>query len=323
MVEPGTAAIATLAAIAGISGYGATKVNKTQDVVVEEKVQERIALTEQRLKSTQEALQAVEAAKAKQDAQLAAIRKELELLHSAKDSTEQPKQKNMFLSRFFPSATPQQTPVFAGPGDVTPEILPEPVEAIIQEPKKKNTVVSRFFPVVPPRLKPVFSGPKDVMPEIVSEPASIVSEPPTDTFPSEPVEITSSAAPPLESLPEQKRELPADLEERRALFTQRVSRKMAPAISLKDRLNEASKQAQQDVVPFANLASSSARVPRASERLPPMPPASTRRRQFAKVPTPYLNQGEAKRGGSQDMRKKKLRTRRGGKQKNVRRTRSR
>ena len=297
MVEPGTAAIATLAAIAGISGYGATKVNKTQDVVVEEKVQERIALTEQRLKSTQEALQAVEAAKAKQDVQLAAIRKELEMLHSAKDSTEQPKQKNMFLSRFFPSATPQQTPVFAGPGDVSPEIVSEPT-SVVSEPA------------------PIVSEPAPV----VSEPAPVVSEPPTDTFPSEPVEITS---PPLEPLPEQKRELPADLEERRALFTQKLSRKVAPAISLKDRLNEASKQAQQDVVPFANLPSSSARVPRASERLPPMPPASTRRRQFTKVPTPYLNQGEAKRGGSQHMRKKKLRTRRGGKQKNVRRTRSR
>ena len=127
MVEPGTAAIATLATIAGVSGYGAMKVNKNQDVVVEQKVQERIALTEERLKATQEALQAVESAKAKQDAQLAAIQKELEMLRNAKASIEQqPKKKNLFVSRFFPTSEPTFTPAFAAPGDVTPDIAPEP-----------------------------------------------------------------------------------------------------------------------------------------------------------------------------------------------------
>jgi hypothetical protein len=88
-MDPGTAAIAVLSTVTGVAGYGAMKVNKDQDVVIEQKVQERIAQTEERLKHTQEALKTVEDMKAKQDAELAAIKRELELLQNAKASFEQ------------------------------------------------------------------------------------------------------------------------------------------------------------------------------------------------------------------------------------------
>ena len=128
MVEPGTAAIATLAAVAGVSGYGAMKVNSSQDVVIEQKVHERIAQTEERLKQTQEALQAVEAIKAKQDAQLAAIQKELEILRSAKANVEQGTKPSMFKNPFtfrtapVPPAPEPQVP----PPPPAPEPAPEP-----------------------------------------------------------------------------------------------------------------------------------------------------------------------------------------------------
>jgi hypothetical protein len=180
MVEPGTAAIATLAAVAGVSGYGAMKVNSNQDLVIEQKVQERIAQTEERLKQTQEALQAVEAVKSKQDVQLADIQKELELLRSAKANIEREKQpsmfKNPFTSRFSPTAPPPEPPKEPEPAPAPeppkePEPAPEPPKA--PEPKRRNffrgkkKFVPKPVPEPPKAPEPVPEPPKAPEPEAV------------------------------------------------------------------------------------------------------------------------------------------------------------
>lgn len=129
-MDPGTAAIATLATVVGVSGYGAMKVNSNQDVVIEQKVQERIAQSEERLKATQEALQSIEAVKLKQDQQLAAIEKELTLLRN---------QKAQFESTPAPTPTPEPTP------QPTPEPTPEPTPTVPPVASLPKNFTSRFF----------------------------------------------------------------------------------------------------------------------------------------------------------------------------------
>ena len=162
-MEPGTAALATLATLAGVSGYGAMKVNSNQDVVIEQMVQERIAQTEERLKATQEALEAVEQIKAKQDAQLIAIQKELDLLRSAKDTMEGSKDSKgstgstgpsrFFSSRFFPGS--QKPPVPEATPEPTPEPVPEPIPEATPEPIPEPTPEPSPEPTPEPVPEPV------------------------------------------------------------------------------------------------------------------------------------------------------------------------
>ena len=286
MVEPGTAAIATLATLAGVSGYGAMKLNSNQDVVIEQKVQDRIAATQERLKE-------VEAAKAKQDAELAALQKELEMLRQGKTTLEQtPAKKNSFMSHFFPTAKPERefTPAFAAPGDVTTEIVPEPV---VPAPEP---VLPTSEPVVP-APEPVVPTPEPVVPAPEPVPESVV---PGVNFPPEP-----------KSQGESKTE-----ETDRVQFAPTVSRslpKVQPPVTGIDFTIESPGLGSTPTPPPYRLEPSlespvkalTATVPQANRKLPPTPPLSTRRRKTA------------------GLRKKKLRTRRGGKQKNVGRTRSR
>ena len=326
MVEPGTAAIATLATIAGVSGYGAMKVNKDQDVVIEQKVHERIAQTEERLKQTQEALQAVEAIKSKQDAQLADIQRELDTLRAAKSAhaahatlqqRKAPERRSLFASRFTPvvpepgmSQPPQPEPPTVTTDDITfEEPVPEPVvvppvpEPVVVPPAPAPEPV-----VVPPAPVP---APEPVVVPPVPEPVpapAVPTEP--DTFP----EPRSQTAP--EERVAFEPSAPRSLAERLRIAQEQAAKLKEDGLTTKgflSRLETAKKDAVQEVKDFAESTPLTARVPRALQR-PPLPPIrATRRNRNVKelgVPPPI-----PRRKGGQTLRKKKLRTRRGGKQK--------
>ncbi len=168
-------------------------------------------------------------------------------------------------------------------------------------------------PVVVPGI-PVSEPVAPVEPVPVPEPVAPVEPVPvTDSFPPEPVEVGApepvlKELPPLEpeEIPEKKRELPEDPEERRAYFTEKLSRVVAPPPLPKPEVPGEYRFEPSIESPVKALTAS---VPRSNEKRPPAPPLSTRRR---------------RRGGlTHQLRKKKLRTRRGGKQKNVGRTRGR
>ena len=334
-MDPGTAAIATLASIAGVSGYGAMKLNKNQDIMIEQKVQERIAQTEERLKDTQEALQAVEAIKAKQDAQLAAIQKELDMLRSAKTTVET--RPTRFTSRFFPTfgtkpAEPDFTPVVvANPDDVTPTFIPDvPPTTSVPEVSPPT-----FIPDVPPTTSvPEVSTPASVpAPPLESE----IVEPLPRTLPEETVSFT-----------------PETIEERIRIAKERAAKLKEDSGSdaFMSRMDTARKGALEDVKQFPIFPSPvtvpptgptiatlpkpqiptivpkynftpyvgepstlTASVPTRNRQAPPRAPPINTKRQTQRKP---VRPPPIPRGGMRRTRKKKLRTRRGSKQKNVR-----
>ena len=360
MVEPATAAIATLATIAGVSGYGAMKVNKDQDVVIEQKVHERIAQTEERLKQTQEALQAVEAIKAKQDAQLADIQRELNMLRSAKANLQQtktkPERRALFTSRFTPvvpepgMAQPEPTTVTPDEITVTPQPEPEPVS--VPTPVTAPEPVSIPTPVTAPEpvsLPTPVTAPEPVSVPATPDPQSVPASP--EVVPT-PVSIPAPdiTAEPASPAPSQPTSVPED----KTVFEPRQSRSLEErlriakeqAAKLKEdnvpkgfmsRLESAKGDALQDVVNFAAtppvepyrytptlespVNALTATVPSRYARRPPAPPAfdATRRNRRPVRAPPVPSRG----GVTRLTRKKKLRTRRGGKQKNVGRTRGR
>jgi hypothetical protein len=304
------------------------KLNSNQDVVVEQKVQDRIAATQERLKE-------VEAAKAKQDAELAALQKELEMLRRGKSSLEQtPAKKNSFISRFFPTKPEERefTPAFAAPGDVTPEIVappapeptPAPAPVVFPAPAPVGPTPAPV-PFVFPTPAPEPSVPAPVV-ETTPVPEPVV---PGVNFPPEPMSQSESKTeeddrtpllptsqseskteedntPPL--LPTSQSESKTE-EDDRVPFLPTVSRslpKISPPSLPKPPVPEPYQFTPSLESPVKAL---TATVPSKNRKLPPAPPLSTRRR----IP--------GKKGGLS--RKKKLRTRRGGKQKNVGRTRSR
>ena len=347
-MDPGTAAIATLATLAGVSGYGAMKVNKNQDVVIEQKVQERIAQTEERLKDTQEALEAVEAVKTKQAAQLAAIQKELDILRNAKTTVETRPTvtPTRFTTRFFPTSR-------TGPieRDFTPVVVANP-----------DDITPTFIP--PPAIVPDVSPPASV--SDVSPPASVSDVSPPTSVPAPLLESET-----VESLP---RTLPEEPEERVSFTPETMQDRLRiikeRAAKLKEdngsdafmsRMDDARKGALADVKKFPTLPSTgptmtnipplpptrptiatlpklqspttvptyrftpptgepttlTASVPITNRQAPPRAPPINTKRQTRRKPTrpPPLPRG--------GMRKKKLRTRRVKKQRNVRRTGSR
>jgi hypothetical protein len=310
MVEPGTAAIATLATIAGVSGYGAMKVNKNQDVVIEQKVQERIAQTEERLKSTQEALKTMESIKAKQDAELIAIQKELEILRKAKDCVEKKPASSLFKGVFrkktpdpIPAPIPDTAPGPVFPESVrireaTPVVIPEPVPVpapVVPEPVPEPAPA--VAPVVPePEIAPIV--PEPVPAPFVPEPeiAPIVPEPVPAPVVPEPEERTTFG--------------PQTTRDRLRAAKEKAAQMKRGTISnnVMTRLEE---DLQTDATIFPDMPALAATTARPSERVPPQPPVRATRRNSNKVrappPPPW-------KGG---MRKKKLRTRRGGKQKHV------
>jgi len=88
------------------------------------------------------------------------------------------------------------------------------------------------------------------------------------------------------------------------------------------RVKDASREAQRETVPFSqNLRRMAADVPRPIRSTPPIPLIDARRRSTRRPIPPHPPRPAWMPGGTRRMRKNKLRTRRGGKQKNVRRTR--
>jgi hypothetical protein len=308
-MDPGTAAIATLATLAGVSGYGAMKVNKNQDIVIEQKVQERIAQTEERLKDTQEALQAVEAVKTKQAAQLAAIQKELDMLRSARSTVESVPPPKKISSRFFPSFGRKPierdfTPVVtANPEDVTPMITPEP------------TLVA-----APPLEPETVEAPKRTLPEEPEERLSFTPEPIEERL-----RIAKERAAKMKQdngsslfmnrLDDAKNEALQDIKQFPSFtvpppITETFPETVPPPIT----------ETFPETVPLYSFTPPTASVPATNRQTPPpIPPVNAKRRTQRKpIRPPTLPQG-----GSRRTRKKKLRTRRGSKQRNVGRARGR
>lgn len=83
MVEPGTAAIAALSTIAGISGYGAMKLNAKQKDLIEAEIAKRVQDVKDLLTSTEQAKRTAEEELARQQAEVARLTAELETLRGA------------------------------------------------------------------------------------------------------------------------------------------------------------------------------------------------------------------------------------------------
>lgn len=158
-----------------------------------------------------------------------------------------------------------------------------------QEEFAKNETLVR-----PPRRRRIPSAPPR------SRGTSIGSEGTSGTGDPEQTEPLPLAPLDSEPLPNQKRVLPQDSDEKREVFKPALSRKASSSALLN--IDEPTIE--------------SPKVSLANKKLPPVPPASTRRRSSTLPPSPR------KKGGSRLTRKKKLRSRRGTKQTNVRRTRS-
>lgn len=91
MVEPGTAAIAVLSTIAGISGYGAMKINSKQGEMIESEIQKRIKATQDLLNATQAARASAEADLHKQATEVKRLTDELAAIKTAKETLEKEK----------------------------------------------------------------------------------------------------------------------------------------------------------------------------------------------------------------------------------------
>lgn len=90
MVEPGTAAIAVLSTIAGISGYGAMKLNSKQNDLMEAEIAKRVKAVKDLLTATEEAKRAAEASLAERQSEIDRLNAELREIRAAKERMEQP-----------------------------------------------------------------------------------------------------------------------------------------------------------------------------------------------------------------------------------------
>lgn len=88
MVEPGTAAIAVLSTISGIAGYGAMKLNSKQDLMIEQKVNERIRDVKDLLKATQDAKAIADTELKKRQIEVERLTQELDVIRKAKQGLE-------------------------------------------------------------------------------------------------------------------------------------------------------------------------------------------------------------------------------------------
>lgn len=86
MVEPGTAAIAALSTIAGISGYGAMKVNAKQSELMEAEIAKRVQDVNARLTASEQAKRTAEEELARQQTEVARLTAELETLRAAQSA---------------------------------------------------------------------------------------------------------------------------------------------------------------------------------------------------------------------------------------------
>jgi len=202
----------------------------------------------------------------------------------------------------------------------TPDPIPAPIPEPSPGPVFPESVeeIRQPTPVVP---EPVPApAPAPVVPEPVPEPAPAVT-------PVVPEPVPAPFVPEPEIAPIVPEPVPAPVvpeTEERTIFGPQPSR------SLQERLRAAKEKAAQmkrgtisnnvmtrleelqtDPTPFPDMPALAATTARPSERVPPQPPVRATRRNSNKVRAPPV---PPRKGG---MRKKKLRTRRGGKQKHV------
>ena len=128
MVEPGTAAIAVLSTIAGISGYGAMKINSKQNTMIEAEIQRRIQGVKNLLRATEAAKLTAEQSLQKQKSEVERLAQELRTMKAAKETLE--REKSSLATRPPPAATPPPVttppPVVRPPPAATPPPTSKP-----------------------------------------------------------------------------------------------------------------------------------------------------------------------------------------------------
>lgn len=146
MVEPGTAAIAVLSTIAGISGYGAMKVNSKQNVMIEAEIQRRIQGVRDLLKATETAKTIAEKSLQTQKSEVARLASELKAIKTAKESLERQK--------------PPPPPSDSTPPPPPPPQAKEPaksfldsVDTITSEADLRETELKKIEDIIAERLK--------------------------------------------------------------------------------------------------------------------------------------------------------------------------
>ncbi len=129
MVEPGTVAIGVLSTIAGISGYGAMKLNSKRNELMEAEIAKRVKAVKDLLTATEEAKRAAEASLAERQSEIDRLNNELNEIRAAKERMEQQQQQQQ------PPPAAETTPPPAA--ETTP-----PPPAAETEPEAQDRTVS-------------------------------------------------------------------------------------------------------------------------------------------------------------------------------------
>jgi hypothetical protein len=292
-MDPGTAAIATLASIVGVAGYGANQVNKDQASVIDGKVQSITGRTQAELISVKEQLRVAEEAKQTQEISLKALQKEIDSLKRGKpvDSFF-----NMFTRRRANASTVPGDPIGELPSGPEPDIEPDPIETPDSDADSDSGSDSDSESDAPPVVPP---GPSVVPPDVPPTSTPSVPPPPSDPPISPDVPPSDPPIPPDVPLgpsvvpPTPPSEGP---EEEEAMEREVLSEEKAECTTL---LNELNIKKTIDRGKWVRKNPDDPRI--------------------AQVNNCVDINLRGKRGGT--VRKKKLRTRHGGKQSNVRRSR--
>jgi hypothetical protein len=280
-MDPGTAAIATLASIVGVAGYGANQVNKDQASVIDGKVQSITGRTQAELISVKEQLRVAEEAKQTQEISLKALQKEIDSLKRGKpvDSFF-----NMFTRRRANASTVPGDPIGELPSGPEPDIEPDPIDTPDSDADSDSGSDSGSDSDAPPVVPP---GPS-VVPPPPDVPIGPSVVPPSDPPIPPDVPLGPSVVPPTP---------PSEgPEEEEAMEREVLSEEKAECTTL---LNELNIKKTIDRGKWVRKNPDDPRI--------------------AQVNNCVDINLRGKRGGT--VRKKKLRTRRGGKQSNVRRSR--
>lgn len=348
MVEPGTAAIAVLSTIAGLSGYGAMKVNQNQSKVMDETANRLAA--EKIEKVRRELTLATEEMKAKAERELKAkqlevdkFKQDIEELKAAESKLQSKLQQATEGERLFSSVslpefkkaiqTFQKDPELNTLIDTLDEKKKKAVEKVFE-----NYTSSMRLRISRGSLQSLFQDLTNAagqsfidrisfdkkLTDILRNVSSFTEKEIPTPAPAPVVPAPAPVVPAPELAPQGQRSTFGSIstpQEQPVVFGPQASRILAAKEraanqkkgNIQDNVMTRIEDARTEPSPFAQLPSLSSTVPtRSIPRIPPPPPVRATRRKGKIVP-PTVPKG--------GLRKKKLRSRRATKQKNVRRTR--
>lgn len=152
MVEPGTAAIAVLSTIAGISGYGAMKINSEQNAMIEAEIQRRIQGVKDLLKATEAAKTTAEKSLQSQKSEVARLTSELKAIKTAKEALERQK-KASDITPSSDSTPPPPPPPPPSPAKEPAKSFLDSVDTITSEADLRETELRKIEDIIAERLK--------------------------------------------------------------------------------------------------------------------------------------------------------------------------